>query len=158
MLKRNKSVLSLGGILLVSVFSVVLSVVLSGAVVAETRFEHVAINVDNPKAVADWYAQYLGLVIVSASKKMIFVRDAGGHFMFELYSKPEAKGSYASLSHASSHVAFAVDDAEAMSKKMVEGGAKILNAFTNPVGDRVVNMRDPWGNMLQVIHRVKPKL
>jgi predicted enzyme related to lactoylglutathione lyase len=122
------------------------------------RFEHLAINVENPKAVADWYVQYLGLTIVSASKKMIFVRDAGSHFMFELYNKPEAKGSFSSLSHASAHVAFAVDDADALSKKMVEGGAKILKTFTNPVGDTVINMRDPWGNMLQIIHRVKPKL
>lgn len=140
------------------VFVSALCLGLAETAAAETRFEHMAINVENPKAVADWYVKYLGLTIVSASKKMIFVRDAGSHFMFELYNKPEAKGSFASLSHASAHVAFAVDDADALAKQMVEGGAKILKSITNPVGDRVINMRDPWGNMLQVIHRVKPKL
>lgn len=139
-------------------FVTVFSLSLAASAAAETRFEHLAINVENPKAVADWYVKYLGLEIISASKKMIFVRDPGGHFMFELYKKPEAKGSFSSLSHDAAHVAFAVDDADALSRKMVEGGAQILKAFTNPVGDRVINMRDPWGNMLQVIHRVKPKL
>lgn len=154
MLKCHKPLLKWAGLTLVGVFVIACS----GTVSAETRFEHLAINVENPKAVADWYVKYLGLEIVSASNKMIFVRDAGSHFMFELYNKPEAKGSFASLSHASAHVAFAVDDAEALSTKMVEGGAKILKAFTNPIGDTVINMRDPWGNMLQVIQRLKPKL
>ena len=36
--------------------------------------------------------------------------------------------------------------------------AKILTQFKNPAGDTVINMTDPWGNNLQVIHRVKPKL
>lgn len=154
MLKHNTLNLKMITLLVMSAFCLGLA----SKAYAETRFEHLAINVENPKAVADWYVKYLGLEIVSASKKMIFVRDAGSHFMFELYNKPEAKGSFASLSHASAHVAFAVDDAEALSKKMVEGGAKILKVFTNPVGDRVINMRDPWGNMLQVIQRLKPKL
>lgn len=136
----------------------VLCLGLAETAAAEARFEHLAINVENPTAVADWYVKYLGLTIVSASKKMIFVRDAGGHFMFELYKKTGAKGSYSSLNHAATHVAFAVDDADALSKKMVEGGAKILKTTTNPVGDTVIDMTDPWGNMLQVIHRVKPKL
>lgn len=127
-------------------------------VTAATRFEHMAINVDDPQQVADWYVAHVGLKIVSAKKNMIFVGDEGNHFMLELYHKPEAKGRYSDLSHPSGHVAFAADDADAVANKMVEGGAKILKRFTNPVGDTVINMQDPWGNNLQVIHRVKPKL
>jgi len=125
---------------------------------ASVRFEHVAINVENPQKVADWYVKYVGLRIVSESKKMIFVGDPDGNFMFELYNKPVAKGKYSDLNHAAGHVAFATDDAEGLAKKMVAGGAKLLKQFNNPVGDTVINMMDPWGNNLQVIHRVKPKI
>jgi len=125
---------------------------------SSVRFEHVAIDVENPKEVADWYVKYVGLTVISESKKMIFVGDTDHHCMFELYKKPGVKGRFSGLSHDAGHVAFATDDAAALSKKMVEGGAKILKQFTNPVGDTVINMKDPWGNNLQVIHRVKPKL
>jgi catechol-2,3-dioxygenase len=131
---------------------------LIGVTSASIRFEHLALNVENPRKVADWYVEYMGLKIISQNKQMIFVGDPGNHFMFELYSKTEAKGNYADLSHAASHVAFATDDADALAKKMVEGGAKVLKRFKNPAGDTVINLRDPWGTMLQVIQRVKPKL
>lgn len=131
---------------------------LCGTASASVRFEHIAINVESPKQVADWYVENLGLMIISESKAMIFVGDTGHNFMFELYSKPEAKGNYSDLNHDSSHVAFAADDAEAVAKKMVAAGAKILKQFTSPAGDTVINMADPWGNNLQVIKRVKPKL
>jgi catechol-2,3-dioxygenase len=131
---------------------------LIGVCSAATRFEHLAINVENPKKVADWYVKYVGLKIVSESKKMIFVGDMDNHFMFELYNKAEAKGKYSDLDHATSHVTFTTDDADGLAKVMQEGGAKILSQFNNPVGDTVINMTDPWGNNLQVIHRVKSKL
>lgn len=129
-----------------------------GVTSASVRFEHMAINVENPKKVAGWYVQYVGLKIISESKKMIFVGDPGNHFMLELYNKAEAKGNYSDLDHSTSHFAFSTDDADGLAKTMSEGGAKILKQFTNPVGDTVINMTDPWGNNLQVIHRVKPKL
>lgn len=125
---------------------------------ASIRFEHVAIDVENPKAVAEWYVKNMGLTIISESQKMIFVGDPDHHCMFELYKKPGVKNRYSSLSHAASHVAFSTDDAVVLSKKLVNGGAKVLKQFTNPVGDTVINMKDPWGNNLQIIHRVKPKL
>jgi predicted enzyme related to lactoylglutathione lyase len=155
MLKQTKTaVMKLAGLIVVTACCIGIIGVSSAAV----RFEHMAINVDNPKAIADWYVKYVGLEILSASKKMIFVRDPGSHFMFELYKKPNANGSYSSMNHAATHVAFSTGDAQALSKKMVEGGAKILKTTTNPAGDTVINMKDPWGNKLQVIHRVKPKL
>ena len=141
----------------ISILATALFLGIFNVAAASTRFEHMAINVENPKKVADWYVAYVGLKIVSESKKMIFIADQGGHFSFELYNKPEAKGRYSELNHAAAHVAFATDDADALANKMVEGGAKILKKFTNPVGDTVINMMDPWGNNLQVIHRVKPK-
>lgn len=149
--KNSKSSLLVGFMLVFALFS-------SFTISASIRFEHVAIDVENPKAVADWYVKYLGLEIISETKKMIFVGDPDHNCMFELYKKPGVKSRLSSLSHDSAHVAFATDDAEGLSKKMVEGGAKILKQFTNPVGDTVINMSDPWGNNIQIIHRVKPKL
>ena len=131
---------------------------LVGICPAAIRFEHFALNVESPKKVADWYIKFMGLKIISENKSAIFVGDPDSNFMFELYNKKEAKGKYSDLNHATSHVAFAVDDAEGLANKMVEGGAKLLKKFNNPAGDTVINIRDPWGNMLQVIHRLKPKL
>jgi catechol 2,3-dioxygenase-like lactoylglutathione lyase family enzyme len=130
----------------------------AGTGTAGVRFEHLAINVDNPEQVADWYVKYLGLQVVSKSKKMIFVADPDRHFMFEFYRKAEAKGHYSDTNHAASHVAFAVNDAPAVAGRMLAGGAKILKAFTNPAGDKVINMVDPWGNHLQIIQRAKSRL
>jgi len=152
--QAKNSMTKIFGLIVLVVFCLGVSNIAYSAI----RFEHVAINVENPKQVADWYVKYVGLEILSASKKMIFVRDPGGNFMFEFYHKPDAVGSFASLNHSAGHVAFASDDADALSKKMQQGGAKIVDTTTNPVGDTVINMTDPWGNALQVIHRVKPKL
>ena len=138
MLTRNAAIPRLCGLLLVGV----MYTVFIGISNASVRFEHLAINVENPKKVADWYVKYVGFstLIARCSKK-----DA-------------AKGKFSDLNHAAGHVAFATDDAEALAGKMVQGGAKKLKQFNNPVGDTVINMQDPWGNNLQVIHRVKPKL
>lgn len=125
---------------------------------ASVRFEHLAVNVENPSAIAAWYVKYVGLDIIAENKQTIFVGDSDHHFMFELYSKAEVNDSYSGLSHSASHVAFSTDDVEGLAKIMVEGGAKVLKQFTNSVGDTVINMKDPWGINLQIIHRVKPKL
>ena len=130
----------------------------TGIVSATIRFEHVALNVQNPKEVADWYVKNVGLRIVSASKKMIFVGDPDGHCMFELYNKAEAKGKYSDLNHATTHIAFATDDVEGLAAKLVKAGAKQLKKTQNPAGDTIIDMLDPWGNMIQFAQRVKPKL
>jgi catechol-2,3-dioxygenase len=130
----------------------------AGVASATIRFEHVALNVQNPKEVADWYVKYVGLKIVSANKKMIFVGDPGGHCMFELYNKAEAKGKYSDLNHAAAHIAFATDDVKGLTAKLVKAGAKQLKETKNPAGDIIIDMLDPWGNMIQFAQRVKPKL
>jgi catechol-2,3-dioxygenase len=154
MLNRNRTASFLGGLMLM--FGLFSSFTLS--TYASVRFEHIAINVEDPKAVADWYVKYVDLKIISESKKMIFVGDSDHHCMFELYKKTDVKGSYSDLSHDASHVAFTTDNAAQLSSKMVEGGARLIHQFTSPAGDTVINMTDPWGNNLQVIQRVKPKL
>lgn len=154
MLNAQKSLKSLGGFLLAIAFLTGLA----GNCFASIRFEHIALNVDNPKKVADWYVENMGLKIVSQNKKMIFLSDPDGNLMFELYNKKEAKDSYSDLNHASSHVAFASDNAESLAKKLIAGGASQLKKWKNPVGETIINMRDPWGNMIQIVQRIKPKL
>ena len=118
MLPRNESISNWIGQLLVAGLLIGATCIASASI----RFEHIAINVQNPKEVADWYVKYVGLKIVSANKKMIFVGDPGGHCMFELYNKAEAKGKYSDLNHASTHIAFATDDAEGLAAKLVKMG------------------------------------
>ena len=154
MLNANKVMKNCIGLLLVAG----LSIGVTGLVSATIRFEHFALNVENPKEVADWYVKNVGLKIISASKKMIFVGDPGGHCMFELYNKPAAKGKYSDLNHATTHIAFATDDAEGLAAKLVKAGAKQVKKTQNPAGDTIIDMLDPWGNMIQFAQRVKPKL
>ena len=54
---RNKSLVKVVSLIIASL----MYIGLTSLVIAETRFEHMAINVENPKAVADWYVKYLGL-------------------------------------------------------------------------------------------------
>ena len=55
------------------------------------KFEHFAINVADPPAVAAWYVEHLGMQIVrqgAAPAHMHFLADATGRVVMERYCNP----------------------------------------------------------------------
>ena len=127
------------------------------------RLEHVAINVEDPAAMAKWYCENLGMKIIRKGPSpvnMRFISDAGGNMMLELYNNPpDAVPDYRSMNPLSLHIAFMVDDVKSITRKLIAAGATIaVDVNTTPAGDELVILRDPWGVPIQFLNRAEPML
>ena len=127
------------------------------------RLEHLAFNVKDPQAIAQWYVDHLGMKIYRSGPppgSTRFVGDAAGNLMFELYNNPGAPPlGYPTFSHMSMHVAFMVDDVKTIRDSLVAAGAKVVEDIaTIPSGDQVLMMRDPFGLAIQFVMRIHPML
>ena len=133
---------------------------MKGQNVKQARFEHVAINVKDPAAMADWYCENLGMKIMLKSGTARFVSDAGGNMMFELYNNSAAPiPDYASQDKLVLHFAFNVDNINETCEKLVQAGAKWdQQVTTTDSGDEIAVLRDPWGIAIQFVKRAKPML
>ena len=127
------------------------------------RLEHVAINVEEPVAMAEWYKENLGMKIVREGPppvNMRFISDSGGNMMLELYNNPpDEVPDYPSMNPLSLHIAFMVDDVKAITKKLISAGATVaVEMNTTEAGDELIILRDPWGVPIQFLKRAKPML
>ena len=127
------------------------------------RFEHVGLNVADPIKAAQWYVDNLGMKILREGPAPInarFLGDADGNMMLEIYhNPPEAVPNYAAMDPLLLHVAFMVDDVEAMRSKLIAAGATAVGEVTTtPAGDKLAMLRDPWGLAIQFVHRADPML
>ncbi|MGE5293553.1 MAG: VOC family protein [Solirubrobacterales bacterium] len=135
----------------------------STSAVNRIRFEHVGLNVADPIKIAQWYIDNLDMKVLregAAPANNRFVADKDGNMMFELYcNPPEAVPDYRSIDPMSLHIAFLVDDVDAVRAKLIAAGATAVgDATTNPAGDRLAMLRDPWGLPIQFIRRANPML
>jgi len=127
------------------------------------RLEHVAINVEDPAAMARWYRDNLGMKVVREGPppaNMRFISDSGGNMMLELYNNPpDEVPDYPTMNPLSLHIAFMVDDVKAITRKLIGAGATIaVDMNTTPAGDELIILRDPWGVPIQFLKRSKPML
>ncbi len=127
------------------------------------RLEHVAINVEDPPAMAKWFCENLGMKVIRKGPppvNMRFISDAGGNMMLELYNNPpDEVPDYPSMNPLSLHIAFMVDDVKAITTKLIAAGATIaVDVNTTPAGDELVILRDPWGVPIQFVKRAKPMM
>ena len=127
------------------------------------RLEHVAINVENPAAMARWYKDNLGMKVVREGPppaNMRFISDSGGNMMLELYNNPtDTVPDYPAMNPLSLHIAFMVDDVKAITGKLIAAGATIaVDMKTTEAGDELIILRDPWGVPIQFLKRSKPML
>ena len=120
-------------------------------------FEHIALNVKDPVAMANWYCENLGMKIMLESGTTRFVSDQDGNMMFEFYNNESAPiQDYASQDMLVLHIAFHVDNVQAICDNLIKAGAKWdskLN-ITNS-GDEIATLRDPWGVAIQFVKRAK---
>jgi glyoxylase I family protein len=127
------------------------------------RLEHVALNVQDPVQMAEWYCTNLGMKVVREGPPPAngrFICDAGGNMMLELYhNPPDAVPDYASMNPLLLHVAFMVDDVKGTCHKLVAAGATVVqDVYTTDSGDEIAMLRDPWGLPIQFLKRAKPML
>lgn len=123
------------------------------------KLEHIALNVPEPKTVAQWYVDNLDMKIVLANDTapfIHFIADESGS-MVELYNNPLGEmPDYKSMSPFTLHFAFATDDIPAMRDRLVAAGARVLDEIsTTPAGDKLLFLKDPWGITVQFVQRAK---
>lgn len=121
------------------------------------RFEHFALNVSEPVAMAHWYCGHLGLHLVSAMDQAPFTRflaDENDQVMMELYCNPRAPLSgHAGQHQLVFHVAFESAQAEADKQRLIAAGASLVEEIKPEEGTHLVMLRDPWGLPLQICQR-----
>jgi glyoxylase I family protein len=127
------------------------------------RFEHIAINVPDPEAMAKWYTNNLGMKIVRGSfapNASAFLADSGMHIMMEiLHNIDYPVFESAKIHYTSIHLAFVTSNIMKTQEWLVGAGATIADSLRKTAsGDQVMTLRDPWGLPIQFVQRVKPML
>ncbi len=148
-------------LLLAGLFITGCSGLMKGQSMEKVRFEHVAINVKDPAAMADWYCKNLGMTIVFKADPPAntrFIKDASGKVRIELYNNSSAPiPDYASQDLLVLHFAFNVDNVKATCDRLIKAGAKMDKDVTiSAAGDEIATIRDPWGVAIQFVKRAKP--
>ena len=126
------------------------------------KLEHVALQVADPAAMADWYVEHLGMRVVrtgDAPGHARFLADSAGASVLEIYAAPDPPPDYAAMDPLRLHVAFAPDDLGATRERLLAAGARAVGEIVvAPSGDRFAMLRDPWGLALQLAGRARPLL
>ena len=127
------------------------------------KIEHVALQVSDPAAIADWYVEHLGCSIARSTGEPLFIRfllDGSRSAMLELYRNPrQPVPDYAAMDPILIHLAFLSDNVKADRDRLTAAGATIVeDVSTTPAGDDIMMMRDPWGLSLQLVKRANPML
>jgi glyoxylase I family protein len=126
------------------------------------RFEHYALNLADPHAVADWYVANFDCRILSRLDQepfTVFLGDRQGRVFWEIYHNPKAPLSPVRDVHSLVyHLAFSVEALDAVRDRAVAAGATFVEEVNTASGSRLVMMRDPWGIAVQLCHRIPPLL
>lgn len=121
------------------------------------KIEHFALNVPDPRAMADWYVAHLGMTIIrsgGAPKYVRFLADASG-MQIELYDNTsEPYFDLAGTASFTFHLAMAVTEIEAERNRLIGAGAVPVGEVTvSAEGDRLAFLRDPFSLTLQLAQR-----
>ncbi len=133
------------------------------------RIEHVALNVPDPVAMAEWYVEHLGMKVARESGPPVFGRflaDSSGSVLVEIYRNEKAPvPDYAAMDPLVLHLAFKAGDIRAERDRLVAAGAVVVTDVPEQptpgeekLEDEVVMLRDPWGVPLQLVRRAEPMI
>ncbi|MEM7333117.1 MAG: VOC family protein [Chloroflexota bacterium] len=125
------------------------------------KIEHFAINVKEPQAMAQWYAEHLGLTIIRADETppfITFLADDNNQTLLELYANPNGEYiDFANLTVFTFHIAFSVPDMAGECVRLIEAGATSKgDAITLGNGDKTQFVQCPWGVTIQFLERINP--
>ncbi len=125
------------------------------------KIEHIAFNVADPVAVAEWYCKHCGLRVVRhipQPAQTHFLADSDSTVL-EIYCNPPDKvPDYHSMNPLLFHIALASVDAAADSTRLIAAGAVLEAEVKLPDGSHLIMLRDPWGVALQLCQRGNPLL
>ena len=125
------------------------------------KIEHIAFNVADSRALADWYVAHLGMTIVRSVPEAPYIRflaDSDETTLLEVYSNPISEViKYGDLHPVTFHIAFTVEDMDGTRQRLEEAGGTIDGEVDiTPAGDKLGFVRDPWGNAVQLVQRQTP--
>ena len=120
--------------------------------------EHVALEIEDPAAMAKWWTENLGFKVTLARPTgSMFLEDEAGRVAFELYRPSEGRQApdYRAMSILQLHFGLVSDDVDADVKRLVAAGATVVAKDEVP-GLKGTTLRDPNGLAFQVMQREKP--
>ncbi|MBC7366105.1 MAG: VOC family protein [Undibacterium sp.] len=124
------------------------------------KFEHFALNVPDPRAMAAWYVDHVGFTIARRRDDAPFTHflaDDTGRVTIELYHSPAAVvPDYAAAHPLCFHFALHTTAARAEHARLVAAGATLFLEESLPDGSLLIMLRDPWGIPLQLCQRTRP--
>ena len=126
------------------------------------KFEHFALNVEDPVAMRDWYVKYVGLKIVRQMEDApftTFLADISGNIMLEIYKNPADEiPPYRDMNPLLVHLAFVSQEPTKDMGRLLLAGATLETDQHLEDGSHLIMLRDPWGLALQLCKRGKPML
>jgi glyoxylase I family protein len=127
------------------------------------KIEHVAYQIQDPVAAADWYVRNLGMSVKRAQPDRPFgqfLADGAGTVMLEFYNHPKVSvPDYRSVDPLILHIAFSVDDVARTRGTLLSAGATAEGEVqVTEAGDHLAMLRDPWGLPVQLVHRRSPMI
>lgn len=127
------------------------------------KIEHVAFQVPDPVALADWYVEHLGLRVRRSTGAPVharFLADDGDAVMIEVYNNPRvATPDYRAIDPLVLHLALQADDVAATRERLLAAGATAEgDVVVADSGDHLAMLRDPWGLAIQLVRRGDPMI
>ena len=124
--------------------------------------EHIGLAVSAVQSMAGWYGQHLGLGVRfrggNDQDGVAFISAPGQDVMLELSTRPGlAVPDWPGLPPLTLHFAFKSEDPYADAERLEAAGATFVERNTRvpTQGDILILMRDPWGNVIQLVKRAK---
>lgn len=124
--------------------------------------EHLAIDVADPIAVADWWCKNLGFTITMQKDDethTTFIVDASGRMAVEMYrarTQP-VPPEYSAMDPLTLHFGFTSKDVDADIERLLKAGATLVTHDKSPGFDGAM-MKDPFGISIQFVKREKSVL
>lgn len=119
-------------------------------------------NVENPPAMAAWYAWHLGMQVVRQMPEApftTFLADESGRIMVEIYRNPaDEVPDYRRMNPLLVHLAFVSERPAEDKERLLQAGASLETEQHLEDGSHLVMLRDPWGLALQLCKRAVPML
>lgn len=112
-------------------------------------FEHVGMPVEDPKALADWYADLFDAKVLQPVPDGAFFVKISNGIMFEIFKAPPAPAD-APKAPPKLHLAFNVSDLAADRQYLIDKG---VNYNEKTLNGPSFFFTDPAGNLLHLVQR-----
>lgn len=124
------------------------------------HLEHIAWQVMDPAAAANWYVSHLGFRLRHRAGGVAdahFIQDEASGICLEFYRSPDLPvPDFPGMHPLANHLAITVSEpAETLSRLLAAGASLVADFPVSAGGDRLAMLRDPWGLPLQLVARQK---